>query len=381
MKKIKYLPINWQNGMLLTEKYFRHTHCEFIENLHQARQERLTRYNYGLGESPNGDTEAVQLEIVGSSIDSVQLSLKYCNAITHSGSAILYSEELYGSFRPTVSLAGLSQEALEQGVLVALTADPYEGVPVGYPSPNESPLRHPHVLPKIALSVLPIGAANASFLSEEFIVIGKGQASGGFFSLDVNYIPPVQRLKYSPKLLKSYQSILAQLQMLDTQITHIYKKNLGDRRRSDLTASLFSMCSEIQMFNAQHFFALEYTVVEQPPVEFFQKINIMARSVANALIRLQTKDFEALLQYFYEWTDVTPSEFDHALNNMVALKYDHIDIEHALIVSKDFTNKLSTILGKMSELEYVGLIRENIIISDDSYEKEEKPRRTFRFLD
>ena len=68
--------------MLLTEKYFRHTHCEFIENLHQARQERLTRYNYGLGESPNGDTEAVQLEIVGSSIDSVQLSLKYCNANT-----------------------------------------------------------------------------------------------------------------------------------------------------------------------------------------------------------------------------------------------------------------------------------------------------------
>ena len=135
------------------------------------------------------------------------------------------------------------------------------------------------------------------------------------------------------------------------------------------------------MFNAQHFFALEYTVVEQPPVEFFQKINIMARSVANALIRLQTKDFEALLQYFYEWTDVTPSEFDHALNNMVALKYDHIDIEHALIVSKDFIYKLSTILGKMSELEYVGLIRENIIISDDSYEKEEKPRRTFRFLD
>lgn len=381
MKKIKYLPINWQNGMLLTEKYFRHIHCEFIQSLHQVRQERISHYSYGLGDSMNEGTEAVRLEVVGNSIESVQLFLKYCNATTQSGFTVFYTEELYGSFRPMASLTDLSQEALEQGVLVVLTVDPYDEIPVGSPSPDESPLRHPYVLPKIILNVLPVRVANTSFLTEDFIVIGKGQVNGGFFSLDVNYIPPVQRLKYSPKLLKVYQVILAQLQMMDTQITYIYRKNLDDRRRSDLTTSLFSMCSEIQVFNAQHFFALEYVVVEQPPIEFFQKMNILARSVVNALLRLQTKDFEALLQYFYEWTDVSPSEFDRTLHNMVALKYDHLDIERALIVCKEFVNKLSTVIQKMSELEYVGLIRENIIISDDSYDREEKPRKTFRFLD
>ena len=88
-----------------------------------------------------------------------------------------------------------------------------------------------------------------------------------------------------------------------------------------------------------------------------------------------------MLQYFYEWTEISPSSFETTVGNVISLKYNHLDIEKANQVILNLVHMFDTIIKKMSELDYIGLIRENIIISDDSNAEQEKTKKKWRILD
>ena len=88
-----------------------------------------------------------------------------------------------------------------------------------------------------------------------------------------------------------------------------------------------------------------------------------------------------MLQYFCEWTEISPSSFETTVGDVLSLKYNHLDIAKTNRVVQKFVTTLDTIVKKMSELDYIGLIRENIIISDDSNVEQEKTQKTWRFLD
>lgn len=381
MKKIKYLPLSWPNGLKLTGQHFIHTHNEIVERFQHLREEQTTSYNYGLGPISDGQTAAIELDIAGQSAEGTYITLRYCNAITQTGHSILYDEALYGSYRPQVSLSNFTRENVEDKLYIVVKVSPFETVPVGFPDPETIPLHHPYVLPKIELCIIPTGAANEQFFTKDYLIVGCGKIEGHFFALDSNYIPPTQRLGYNQILRRDYQGIISRLQQILTNITLIYGKNNEEGKKSRLTSSLFAMCMAVQSFASQHFFDLEHLVVEQAPIFFFQKINILARSISNAIHNLSGRDFELLLQYIYEWTDISPSEFETSLNAVVSQRYSHLQIANTLYSCNNLIQKLHLIFWKMSELEYVGLIRENIIISDDSYQEQEKTRKSFRFLD
>ncbi len=381
MKKIEYLPLNWPNGLKLTGRHFVHVHNELVESLQHLREDKITSYNYGLGAVREGQQAAVELDIAGFSAEGARICLKYCNAITRSGHSIFYDKDLYGSYRPEVSLSCISPENVGSKIYIVVRVFPYETLPVGYPDPEVVPLHHPYVLPKIELCLLPANTANAEFLTDDCLVIGCGKIDGHLFIMDSDYIPPTQRVIDNQILSKVHQTILAQLNQIATDITQIYGKNSDDYRKSRLTDSLLSVCRSVQTFVAQHFFDLEHLTSEHPPIYLLQKINILTRTITSSLYCLPTKDFELLLQYIYEWTDISPSELEATLNSVTSLKYDHLNLARMLEVCRNLMQKLVHIFRKMSELEYVGLIRENIIISDDSYQEQNKPRKTFRFLD
>ena len=50
MKKIEHLPINWVNGLKLTNRHFYESYYNMIETARQTREEFLTDYNYGFGD-------------------------------------------------------------------------------------------------------------------------------------------------------------------------------------------------------------------------------------------------------------------------------------------------------------------------------------------
>ena len=381
MKQIKYLPINWSNGLKLSGQHFIDAHLHMVECFQHHRAEHITDYNYGIGMPLEHHSSSVSIEVVGAGSEISSIRLNYCNAITKGGNAIVFEPELYGSLFPEFTLSNLGGDAADGGVYIAVTGSYERLVPVGYPDPNEIPLRHPHLLPEIRITAIPVLSGNEYFLNKDFVIIGKCLFDGRGFILDDEYIPPVQRLSYNQKLRTALNDTITRMNHIEDCIGQIYRKNVDDNRRSTLTSNVFTLCRAIDEYYAHQFFQLENILIEEPPVYYFQSINILARSIFNALRTIPNKEYEYMLQYFYEWTEISPSSFETTVVNVISLKYNHLDIEKANQVILNLVHMFDTIIKKMSELDYIGLIRENIIISDDSNAEQEKTKKKWRILD
>ena len=70
------------------------------------------------------------------------------------------------------------------------------------------------------------------------------------------------------------------------------------------------------------------------------------------------------------------------LGGLIAQSYSHTDIQASLTTIDNLIVMLEKLFRKMSELEYVGLMRENIVISDESDDnKFEKGKKSWTLID
>ena len=93
-------------------------------------------------------------------------------------------------------------------------------------------------------------------------------------------------------------------------------------------------------------------------------------------------EHEMLLQYYNEWINVKPGELMENLGGLIAQSYSHTDIQASLTTIDNLIVMLEKLFRKMSELEYVGLMRENIVISDESDDnKSEKGKKSWTLID
>jgi len=93
------------------------------------------------------------------------------------------------------------------------------------------------------------------------------------------------------------------------------------------------------------------------------------------------KETEYLLQYYQEWTNVSPADFQQALDGVENVEYRHTDMRPSLQNVSRLMKMLEKVFKKMSELEYVGLMRENIILSEDSDGSAPEERQTKHMWD
>ena len=66
---------------------------------------------------------------------------------------------------------------------------------------------------------------------------------------------------------------------------------------------------------------------------------------------------------------------------MLAFRYSHLNIFGGIEASERLLEQVLVILEKMSELEYIGVMRENIIISEEEDSPRSKERRFWKILD
>lgn len=130
MKQIKYLPINWSNGLKLSGQHFIDAHLHMVECFQHLRAEHVTEYNYGIGMPLEHHSSSVSVEVVGAGAESSTIRLNHCNAITLGGSTIVFEPELYGSFSPELTLSDLGKDAADGGVYIAVTASYDRLIPV-----------------------------------------------------------------------------------------------------------------------------------------------------------------------------------------------------------------------------------------------------------
>lgn len=383
MKKIEHLPINWVNGQKINNTHFFETYYNVVEMLRQNREEGLTSYNYGFGERSEKEESSIDLDIKGETAETLAIELKGCNAVTRNGYPILFSKELYGDFTPKCTLRDIDIDlSTRQVVCILISVNPYKMLPVGEPDPETTPLHHPYVLPEVTLHLVLEQNLNKTFLEGNSIVAGKVVIDGGSFSEDTEYIPPIQRINCSERALHALENMTSTLERIHTNALKVYAKNISNPHRSMLADNTFALCDVVKNFYSQHCFELKNIVREQSPVYTVGLANALANLLLTSLRSLPEKDFETLLQYFDEWTNIKPSDFMQRTSDIAHLQYNHLELNKLFKSIASFLSVIDTLFHKLSELEYVGLIKENIIISEDNSGKaSENERKSWKVWD
>ncbi|WP_333615766.1 hypothetical protein [Bacteroides pyogenes] len=381
MKPITHLPVNWVNGLKLTSRHFFANQYSQTEALNREAGRGLTGYSYGLGEVLEGIDNNLEIEISGDTISTLRVHLKSCNAITRGGLPIIYYEGLYGDEKPGATISESALQAEDNEYMVLISVDPYHLIPVGEPDPEEVPLHHPYVLPSIKLHIIPKSQVNKSFYSRNFLLVAEVYRQGNTYKINQQYIPPVQHSACHDGIKTFISQLTNTLRSIKEDVKLIYSRNVADKRRDTLANNTFELCKAFSSFYNSRIFFLEQVALEQPPIYLVQAVNELANGLNSALQSLSEAEKEQLLQYFYEWTNVTPSEFITKIESVTGLMYEHTDINQSLQTAGAFMTLLSKMFHKMSELEYIGMVRENIIVGDESHEAiEPQKKRSWSFI-
>lgn len=378
--KIEHLPINWVNGIKLKQDHFFGYYYNLTESINRCTEDRLTDYNYGIGNSSDGSNDNIEFDINGESLSTLSVRLKKCYALTRGGLPIIFYEGLYGDYTPTATLTESNNSMEDMTYLILVSINPYEPIPVGEPDPEEVPLRHPYVLPSIKLHIIPKTQGNKAFYNKNFLVVGEIKSHGSTFAVNRQYIPPLQKSAYHDGVKSFINQLTHTMHTIKEDIRMIYNRNLSDKRRDVLANNTFVLCEAFNNFYNSHIFFIEQIAKEQPPIFMVQAVNELANRLTSALQTLSETMREELLQYYYEWTNITPSDFIHSIDNVSGIIYDHTDINTSLQTLGTFMTLLGKMFHKMGELEYIGLVRENIVVGVEgspSIQEEKKKKWSF----
>lgn len=364
MKSKIYLPINWTDGVKLTKDHFVNNYFNFITIVSDYNKVQLNNFNYGCIQTANEKSLDIEIKIEGGQLVAY---LKKCELIARNGHIISFNQKDYGTKLPQVSINAndLDKNSFDH-YYVVVSINPYHLIPVGIPDPEMIPLHHPHVLPEIKLHIISQKELNDNFLEGYFLIVKKIAFQNGTFIEDQKYIAPVVKTKNNEILNQFISNVNNELYLLNDYSTKIYKKNSHSSANNKLVINTFSLCTKIINYYAESNFYLKNIAPEESPIYMFDKIIILANHLLSALSLMDDKEKEILLQYYYEWVDVKPSELLGVLFEAKNTVYDHNDITQTLDTLNQFMGVLKRLWQKLSELEYIGVRKENIVISEET---------------
>lgn len=379
MKRNSYLPINWTDGVKLTKDHFIENYFNFISEINNYNNIRLNKFNFGIINIAKQTSLELDSKIEGDS--HLIVTLKKCHIVAKNGHIIVFNSKIYGEDFPQASLnaSDLDKNAIDT-YYVLVSINPYKLIPVGIPDPEIVPLHHPHAAPEIKLHIVNENAINQTFLEGYFLILQKFKFQNGTFVENKKYIIPVVQSKSDAILLNFITNFSNELYAMHEYSIKIYKKNILNSSNNRLVVNTLNLCDKMMQFHSENIFYVKNIAEEESPVYICEKVIMLANILSTTLTIMDDKEKEMLLQYYYEWVDIKPSELLGILFFVKDIVYDHNDINDTLDKLDQFIVILKKLWGKLSELEYIGVRKENIVISEET--KSVAPKsKTWSILD
>ncbi|WP_194765661.1 hypothetical protein [Tamlana sp. I1] len=368
MKNNNHYAVNWTDGVKINKDHFTESYFNSVNALRDAVETNIHSYDYGLLKAKKGALSALEIETKTHTEERLVLELHSCTALTIGGCKIDFSTEMYGGEVPTATIKSKDIDTNNNlQFYLIVTVNPFDLVPVGEPDPEVTPLHHPYVLPKVHFEIISKSQFNSNFLEKHFLLVGKVEWRDGSFIIDHDYTPPVARIIYHKTLHGFYKKIAQILLRLRNYSVLINKKNKDKWQSNALVRNTFLLSNKILDFVSQHSYEFNQIGEEQSPIYIGQKISVLANYLLNELAIMEDHEKEKLLQYYYEWIDVKPSVFEATLGDVIAIKYNHQDINDTLNKVDYFMSVLEKLWKRLSDLEYIGQRKDNIVISEESH--------------
>ncbi|MDR1501093.1 MAG: hypothetical protein LBT43_01385 [Prevotella sp.] len=379
MNENKYDLVNWQESMDVGYQHLQQTENYFIERLGDNLATRLTSFNYGLLPSPDRRKSSTEFEISESVTGKVEIKLRSCNAITAGGYRIAYNPAHTEYLSYTHSFEEIQDKQNNPDTKywdVILSINPFERIPTGIPDERENPPRHPDVREGYRLSIAPQGHTNYEQLGSYHLVIGRIRKYGNRYEVDSNYIPACTSMCSHPDLLKYYESFGSHLNDIERASKLIISKIRNRAQNAPLAFHIAIICENMMHYISRIYFRYRNTGRDALPVDVADYFATLAHTCFIGLNFISKTEKEELLRYFYEWSDITPGSFEELLSNTLSVRYDHNNIRSVMLQIDSFLQVVSELWLRLSALEYIGQHKENIVISERSYQQDSKKKET-----
>jgi hypothetical protein len=378
LPEIKYLPVNWIDGMKISESHFIQSENSVTDRIRDNAAIFISANNYGLLPAKPGNDSSFNLSVNVDQSKLMRVKLIECRAITAGGMRIEIGAEYAAKINTFETKVDTGKEE-EFYIIVAI--NPYDCVPVGEPDPAEVPLRYPNVLPSYSLQVISSKKINTNLNPAYHLIVGKLRTNGVEVVVDYNFIPPCTSISSYPKLKQDYQELGGLLGEIGTYATAIVQKVKTEKQKTELALNVNYLAEKIVFFLAEKIAKYRWTVSQQPPVYMIETFLSFAYIIKSCIDCQTEKDRESMITYFQEWTGLSPAQFQKRLNDLIETEYNHQDIAVAIQEIKTFTAVIVKLFKQMSKLKFIGdQVDSGVVIGETREQKKPEPKRGWSFL-
>ena len=368
--QLEKLLVNWVDGMKISKENLKQTEDYFIDVVRDATNMRLTDYNFGLLPPYKGEKISGDFEIIERITNHVEIELRKCNAITPGGCRITINPvdqtdylRLDYPFEDDVDVTEGEDGNLYWDVI--LVVRPFDRIPLGAPDPEETPPRHPDSGKSYSLFIKPAGQINSEDFGMHHLIIGRVAKIGDRYEVDRTYIPPCTSMSSHPDLKKYYESFGKYLNDIEISSHKIIQKiHEQENKSSTIANNIKLVCEHLLTYIATVYFNFRNTGRDYAPHETINTFSSLAHTTFVSINFINKKQKEEMLNYFYEWSDITPGNFVEIHTDMLEVTYNHHDIRRMMDKTEYFLMEFAKLWIKLSTLEYIGQHKENIVVAE-----------------
>ncbi len=381
---IKYDLTNWVDGMKIHKDHFLNSENALMDAIRDTQASMLTHFNFGLLPPAPGERSSLEYNIVKAQSDNYVITLTLCRAITAGGTRIEIGTSLDKGLTATSRFEQWAGGKKEFDYYYAVvTVNPFERVPYGEPSPSETPARHPFTRPFYGLDIISGEDLTAEAFGMYHFPVARFKRKGNEIIPDETWFPPSINIFSHPGMIALCKEIGSNLNRVQDYSNSIIRKVVAKSQNTALAQNVKKLSEINVQYISGIFFSFRTILPHQPPVFLLNAMLNLANTVKVSLDFMVEKEKEDLLQYFKEWTELTPTHFIELLANAIETEYDHyaiVDSYHPVIT---FLHKWASLFEQLNELELIGkrkdkdfIIRERVM-GDHKNEK----KKGFNFLE
>ena len=391
LPELKYLPVNWVDGMKINEDHFKQLELSLIDRTRDATGVLTTDYTFGILGPESGSTKTLDVRVSIDQSKLISANVLKCRAITRNGARIEINSSIAKSLNiPSYELKASfdANDHKAKSFYVVVRVDPYKQVPAGQPDKDEVPGRIPFTIPYYEVEIMPADQVIYDTIPGYFIPVARINQSNNRLVVDSGYIPPSVTCSNIEQLNDYYFNMGNMLGEISKYLINIIQKIKSKSQSSNLTANFSFMAEKVVFFTANEIGRYRWIIGQQSPVHMLEYFIRFAYIMKTSFDCLVDRDKEELITYMSEWSEGNTAQFESLTMDVIRCEYNHLDISASLLPAERMLTVFHSLFAKLSQLDFIGkrkgegtFVRERVVEEEQAAKTEEKPRKKgFSFL-
>ncbi|KIA85481.1 hypothetical protein [Kaistella jeonii] len=380
IEPIKHYAVNWVDGMKISREHLIQQENFIIDAIRDANSVKINAFNYGLLPFSDSYGDKRIFEIQSTATNDAQLIIKKLSAVTFAGHRIEVND-----FKVNIrSLAkDLNTEDNESNgdYYILASVNPFDKISFGEINSEEIPPRHPFTKANSKIELVDTALLLSGYSGGNFIILGKVAIKSGIAQIDEHFIPPCTSVEAHPKLVEYYNQYSHSMSNLRVYAFKILQKVAHKNQNDELANNVKKICKTIVNHISENYFEFKNMVYNEPPIYMMNVFSKLALHLYNDTQMMIPAELEEMLNYSLEWSEVAPHTLLNQLSSVAEIDYVHHDTGEIFHNTQIMLKSLEQVLGKLSELDYIGQRKENVIVNEQQVKSTNDPKKGWSVLD